>query len=82
MAKSTCRFCDNAPDIGELCRACYSSINYWRKRTPTELVERQDQLEKFQRRMEFLLGNVRHAGRKRRKKAASASNTGKTGTSG
>lgn len=40
-----------------LCKACYSYMYYWHKKTPKELVNRSRQLQKFEARMDLLLPN-------------------------
>lgn len=42
-----------------LCKACYSSIYYWHKKSPRALIQRAQQLEVFCGRMDLLTpGNV------------------------
>lgn len=51
-----CTLCENQaqhPQSG-LCHACYSSLYYWSKKTPTQIAKRARQVEKFERRMRFL----------------------------
>jgi hypothetical protein len=68
-----CILCDRterthriAPTTG-LCNPCEVALVYWKKKTPTQIIKRANQISSFQNRMEVLLGNVKTI--KRRKRA-------------
>lgn len=53
--------CENEADHkkAKLCSACYSSIYYWSKKTPTRQMIRVARLRVFQNRIMTLVPNVR-----------------------
>ena len=48
-----------------LCNACYSGMLYWRDRTPTDIVKRQQQINRLRNRMDLMQPHVKVIRRKR-----------------
>jgi hypothetical protein len=63
--KPKCKICSSKAEVAGLCRPCYQSAYYWSKKTPGQMVKRMNDLERYERRMDYMLGNVR-AHKKRR----------------
>lgn len=50
-----------------LCAACYAGMYYWKNRTPTDIVRRQQQIARLAARMERMQPHVRTLTRRRRR---------------
>ena len=49
-----------------LCNACYHGMNYWRDRSPTDIVKRKRQIARLASRMDYMQPATRVASRRRR----------------
>ena len=49
-----------------LCAACYQGMLYWKDRTPTDIVLRQQQINRLANRMDMMQPHVKVATRRRR----------------
>lgn len=48
--------CGEPATVGKLCKACYSGLYYWQKKTPTAVMERIGKLARLRSRMNALKG--------------------------
>lgn len=52
-ARGECQipYCAREAVIRSLCKRCYSAMDYWRKKTPTQMMRRQEKLRLWDSRM-------------------------------
>ncbi len=55
-----CNICDEeeVTDMTQLrvCNNCYNALYYWKKKSVKDTIQRQHNLEKYQRRMDYING--------------------------
>lgn len=70
---TTCKIrgCKNRAAIRTLCKPCYSAMYYWSKKTPTQIMHRQEKLRLYDNRMAQMTGvHSINTGRRKKRRTA------------